>query len=141
MIKFFAIAVLLAAAGLFVAEPASAEGGKLGLELNRIQTVKAGCRVSMVVRNETGAPIETAQFEIVFFDTSELVDTVTALDLGGIPPAKTRVVQFDLPKRKCGEFSRLLINRTLACRGGRIDDANCLGLLDLSNRTKLQFNL
>lgn len=121
--------------------PASASEGKLGIELNRLQTVKAGCRVSLVVKNDLGAGLDAAQFEIVFFDTKTLVDTITAVDIGRVPARKTYVVQFDLPQRDCADFSRLLINRALGCKGGPLSEANCLDHLKISNRTKIAFGL
>ena len=136
---FAAIVVLVL--GFGSAARAEEAGGKLTVELNRAQTVRAGCRISLVVRNELGGPVESARLELVFFDIKELVDTVTALELGPIRAGKTQVVQFDLTDRKCEDFSRLLVNRPLACKGAGLADATCLERLALSNRTKIAFGM
>lgn len=114
--------------------------GKISLELNQFQPNQAGgCRLSLIATNGTERPIGKLGLEIVVFDTNGIIDRLMRLDLRRISTGKTKVQQFDLADLPCDGVSRLHINDVLNCVPPAITDVYCPDLVDLSNRTTLQF--
>lgn len=138
-------AAALSAAALFPglapaseAAPPPGVGKGLALELNRVAPGAAGCLLTFVLRNDTGAAIDAARYEIVLFNKAALVEQLTTLDFGALAPAKTVVRQFDLPGASCPNLSRLLVNGPAGCTGDSGDgpaDPLCTAPLHLSSRT------
>ncbi|WP_133192613.1 hypothetical protein [Labrenzia sp. 011] len=114
--------------------------GKIGLELNHVQpTQDGGCRLSVIATNGLERPIDQLGLEMVAFNTDGLVDQFLRLDFSRISAGKTKVLQFDLAGKPCDGLSRLHINDVLNCVPPSITDVYCLDLLDLKNRTPIQF--
>ncbi|MGR6432446.1 hypothetical protein [Rhizobium sp. PAMB 3182] len=138
------IRISLAAMALAAAQPAAATGEAaatppLQIELNKLTSVGGGCRMTFVTSNHTGAELKKAAFEVVLFDSRNLVDRLTVFNFGELPDGKTVVKQFDLKDGDCTSFSRLLINGAAACDGLPGGVEACNGMLETANRTDLQF--
>lgn len=119
-----------------------AEGvtGKIGLELNHVQPNDAGgCRLSIIATNGLERPMNQLGLEIVAFNKDGLVDQFLRLDFSRISAGKTKVLQFDLAGKSCESLSRLHINDVLNCVPPSIQDVYCPDLLELGNRTAVQF--
>ncbi|WP_299470965.1 hypothetical protein [uncultured Roseibium sp.] len=114
--------------------------GKISLELNHVQaTQDGGCRLSIIATNGLERPINQLGLEIVAFNTEGLVDQFLRLDFSRISAGKTKVLQFDLAGKACDSLSRLHINDVLNCVPASVTDVYCPDLLDLQNRTAIQF--
>lgn len=114
--------------------------GKIGLELNHVQaTQDGGCRLSIIATNGLERPINELGLEIVAFNTEGLVDQFLRLDFSRISAGKTKVLQFDLAGKACDSISRLHINDVLNCVPPSITDVYCPDLLELKNRTPIEF--
>ncbi|WP_051645358.1 hypothetical protein [Labrenzia sp. DG1229] len=125
-----------------IAAPAHAQEptGKISLELNHVQpTQGGGCRLSIIATNGLERPISQLGLEIVAFNTEGLVDQFLRLDFSRISAGKTKVLQFDLAGKACDGLSRLHINDVLNCVPASVTDVYCPDLLDLKNRTPIQF--
>jgi hypothetical protein len=136
--------ISLAAMAFAAAEPAAAAGESvaappLQIELNKLTSVGGGCRMTFVTSNHTGAELKKAAFEVVLFDSRDLVDRLTVFNFGELPNGKTVVKQFDLKDGECTSFSRLLINGAAACDGLPGGTEACNGVLETANRTDLKF--
>ena len=77
--------------------------------------------------------------EIVAFNTDGLVDQFLRLEFSRISAGKTKVLQFDLAGKACDSLSRLHIYDVLICVPASVTDVYCPDLLDLGNRTAIQF--
>lgn len=113
----------------------------LGLELNTLDTMEEGCRLTFVIRNRMGQPIEALGFEIALFGADGAVTQVIALDAGALPDGKTRVRQFRLPEVGCANVSRVLLNDVTKCEGDGLSPAGCIGRLSISSRVQPDFVL
>jgi len=125
-----------------LAAPAQAQDptGKISLELNHVQpTQDGGCRLSVIATNGLERPINQLGLEIVAFNVDGLVDQFLRLDFSRISAGKTKVLQFDLAGKACDSLSRLHINDVLNCVPASVTDVYCPDLLDLKNRTAIQF--
>ncbi|WP_152502010.1 hypothetical protein [Labrenzia sp. THAF82] len=133
---------MLALLGVAFANPVLAQdtGGKIGLELNHTQpTTDGGCRLSIIATNGLERPMNQLGLEMVAFNKDGLVDQFLRLDFTRISAGKTKVLQFDLAGKACDSLSRLHINDVLNCVPPAISDVYCPDLLDLKNRTEIQF--
>jgi hypothetical protein len=114
--------------------------GKIGLELNHVQpTQDGGCRLSVIATNGLERPMSKLGLEIVAFNSDGLVDQFLRLDFSRISAGKTKVLQFDLAGKACDSLSRLHINDVLNCVPASIKDVFCPDLLELNNRTSIEF--
>lgn len=129
---------------LFAASTVSVQAqeisGKIGLELNHVQpTQDGGCRLSVIATNGLERPMNQLGLEMVAFNSEGLVDQFLRLDFSRISAGKTKVLQFDLAGKACDSISRLHINDVLNCVPPSITDVYCPDLLEIKNRTSIQF--
>lgn len=103
------------------------------IELNQISPLDAGCRLSFMAQNKTGADIAKLVLETVLFDTSGAVMTLSLFDFQTLPDGKPRVRQFDLAGTDCTQLGQVLINGVASCKGST--PADCQNALSLSSRT------
>ena len=120
-----------ASGGVAFAENA---GNRIGLELNRLEKVGDGCRLSFVFRNGLSGTVEAMALELVLFDGEDRVAGLIAIDAGRLPAGKTRVRQFDFPATACSGIARVLVNDVAACQGGGLAPGRCLEAIEVSSR-------
>ncbi|MHA7772614.1 hypothetical protein [Roseibium sp. M-1] len=114
--------------------------GKVSLELNQLQpTADGGCRLSIIATNGLERSMDQLGLEMVAFNKDGLVDQFLRLKFSRISAGKTKVLQFDLAGKSCDSLSRLHINDVMNCVPPSITDVYCPDLLDLGNRTPIEF--
>jgi hypothetical protein len=113
-----------------------ASAGTIKLELNKAEDAGPNCRFSFVMTNQTVEPISAASYEIVVFDTNEVINQMSVFDFGPLPVGKTVVRQFELPGLACENAAKFLINGPAGCSGEREPD-HCTVPLTLSSRNSL----
>lgn len=114
--------------------------GKISLELNQLQpTADGGCRLSIIATNGLERPMDQLGLEMVAFNKDGLVDQFLRLKFSRISAGKTKVLQFDLAGKSCDGLSRLHINDVMNCVPPSITDVYCPDLLELGNRTPIEF--
>ena len=137
-----ALALMFAVLAL---QPALAQGdapaGRLNLELNAIQSVQAGCRVTFLATNDLPAAIDRAAVEMAFFVQDGSIERIVTLDFKALSPGKTKVLQFELTDLACADIRRLLVNDITACDGVGLVPADCLGALATSSRPDITFGV
>lgn len=134
--------VFIAMAVAILAAPVQAQQvtGKISLELNQLQpTADGGCRLSIIATNGLERPMDKLGLEMVAFNKDGLVDQFLRLQFSRISAGKTKILQFDLAGKACDSLSRLHINDVMNCVPSSITDVYCPDLLDLSNRTPIEF--
>jgi hypothetical protein len=130
------------AAILLAGTPASAQETtppRLKLELNALQPVEAGCRLTFVVENGFASTIDKAGYELAFFDTQGLVSRLTAVEFLDLPAGRARVRQFQFSGQPCDQIARILVNASTECAGEGVEPAACLDALETANRTSVEF--
>ncbi|MGQ0565997.1 MAG: hypothetical protein ACT4OK_13125 [Gemmobacter sp.] len=92
-----------------------AQSGNIELELNTAADVNGGCRLTYVATNSSLLSLDKTTYEVAVYDQEGIVKMLLALEFGGLPSGKTRVVQFDVPEVGCGSISRILVNKSVEC--------------------------
>ena len=139
------VAAAVIAAGLLVAGPASAADKKatsakqLAVELNNMNAVKSACRLTFMIGNKLGVPIEDLGFELVLFGKDQKVLTLLRVNAGRLPINKSRVKQFDLKATKCADVSHILLNDVTRCKGEALTPYGCLTATKPTSRLKVGF--
>jgi hypothetical protein len=139
-------ATLLAFGLALAAVPAGAQEAPedtpgLTLELNGLQPVEGGCRITFVVSNGLAGAVERAAYELAFFDADGLVSRLAVIDFLELAPGKSKVRQFQFPGTPCPSISRLLLNDATECTGPGLDADACMAGLTTANRTDIEFGV
>ena len=135
-----AVILLLAPAHrLHASEPAQQADARLKIELNVIEPVDDGCRITLLMGNEIGAGIDALAFELALFDAVGRVSGLVTLDAGALPAGKNRVKRFALPGLSCDNIARILFNDVTRCEGDRLSPETCLARLEISSKAGLDF--
>jgi len=126
----------LALATLLVAPlAAGAQTGRLGVELNKMETAEAGgCRVFFLFRNATGETFERFEMALALFDGKGVIDRLLTIDASPLPPARTTLKLFEVPGLACDAVSEVLLHDIPACAIANRPDADCFGLIDLGSK-------
>lgn len=125
---------LVLAFGSAVAEAQSESGTPISVELNKLESIDTGCRIYVVVNNETDAEFDTLKLDLVLFKTDGIVDQRFFVDLAPLRKQKRIVKLFELGKVKCEDIGSFLVNDVVECRSGTEAVDNCLARLDVTSR-------
>ena len=140
--RIFSAAVATAISwGAAAQEATAGSASALSLELNGAQPSDKGCRLTFVVKNELGADLSKAAFEIALFNEAGVVDRLTVLDFKDLPKGKTKVTRFDLAGTDCGKISRVLVNSATQCEGTGVDPNACTRQLKTETKAKIAFGV
>lgn len=129
--------LVLAAADIAPAQESAQPA--LTLELNALQPSEKGCRLTFVVTNNLGAPLDKVGFEVALFNQAQVVDRITVLDFKELPQGKTKVRRFDLGELDCTKITRVLVNDSTECAGAGIDPKACIRQLNPTTKSGIQF--
>jgi hypothetical protein len=113
--------------GLPAAAQAPAEG-RLAIDLNRLDTEGAACRLTFVAENRLGA-LGALVLETVLFDRAGRVAALSLFDFGELPEGRRRVRQFDVAGLACADLAQVLVNGVATCTGEGLDTATCAAAL------------
>ena len=137
-LRIVAAAALAAALALGMVTAVSAQSEDstpITVELNKLETIDTGCRIYVVVNNETDTEFETLKLDLVLFRTDDIVDQRFFVDLAPLRKQKRIVKLFELGNVKCDEIGSFLVNDVVECRSGSDVVENCLSRLTVSSRT------
>ncbi|SDF42627.1 hypothetical protein SAMN05216241_10159 [Limimonas halophila] len=138
MLRYNIIGVTGLAAGL-LAGTASAETGKVGVELNKLEAVDGGCRAYMVFDNASGHAFDAYTLDLVIFDSRDVIAKRLAVRTRGLRADKTTVKLFDIQGVACGDVGRILLNRVRDCQPAGDATVDCTALTATSSRTDAAF--
>ncbi|MEP4039275.1 MULTISPECIES: hypothetical protein [unclassified Pseudophaeobacter] len=123
---------------LILAQSTEKDPSSLFLELNEVQDAGTACRLTFLVRNETGQTIDQSIFETVVFDSSGSVVSLSLFDFRDLPADRPRVRQFELPNMACGTVGKVLINGANSCLIEGVESEICDKYLSLSSRQAVE---
>jgi hypothetical protein len=132
---------LSAAASLSLAwgGEALAKDKPLAIELNKTSDAGAGCRLTFVARNGTGAALDKTSYEIAVFDSAKQVAKLLIFEFGKLPVGKTKVVEFEFADLGCKDISRVLVNTSPECISGGQESPVCLDNLQTTSLSEIAF--
>lgn len=123
------------------AQEATEDTPGMTLELNGLQPVEGGCRITFVVTNGLPGAVERAAYELAFFDAEGLVSRLAVVDFLELAAGKSKVRQFQFPGTPCPSISRLLLNDATECTGPGLGAGACMAGLRTANRTDIEFGV
>lgn len=137
--RFWSRCLSALAVSLLALSPAHAQNSRFDLELNNLEAVDGGCRLTFVAQNGTGVELIQTSYDVAVFDTGGAVSDRLILEFGQLPEGKTRVVQF-LLNRGCDQLSRLLLNEAEDCQDASGSQSRiCMDALSPSSRVAVAF--
>lgn len=143
-----ALALPVAVAGGVAAQESSApaaattnDAASLGLALDALDPVEAGCRLSFVITNGMAAEIEDLSVEIAVFAADGGFDKMLRLNFGLLLDGKTRVRQFDVAGTPCEGIGSVLVNDIAACEAAALQPVDCLRAMRVTSRGDVPFGL
>ncbi len=113
----------------------------ISIELNNAQPVDNACRLSFLIQNSLGSPLDAMSLEIVILDNAGLVQDLMVLSTGALAKDKRRLRQFDLPGGGCEDLGEILINDVADCQGETVTKDVCLKALEPSSKTRIKLGL
>jgi hypothetical protein len=120
---------------LLLMNAASAETGRLTVELNKIEDVDTGeCRAFFLFRNETGMSFEGFEMSLAIMDSNGIIDRLLSVDAAPLPVARTTLKLFEIPGTRCGDISEMLLHELTSCRPQNAEEMDCFDILDLNSR-------
>jgi hypothetical protein len=134
-----ALLLLLACIGPAAATTSDKPPARLDLELNRLEDMDGGCRLTLMFTNGLDAAIEAMSIETVLFDPEGRVIRFLLLKPRPLSPGRTRVQQFDIRDLACPAIARVLLNDVTDCVGEGLDPAICLAAINVTSRDGVAF--
>jgi hypothetical protein len=110
------------------------------LQLNRIESQKESCAVTLMAANRTGLKLTTVSLEVYLLDTRGAAADSFTVKLGSFPEGRSKFFRFTL-KQPCESISKLHPNGFTECRGeGDTDHSQlCTDAIKEDNLTSLAF--
>lgn len=118
-------------------EAASAES--VVLELNKLEQVDQTCRAYMLFENETGSDFEQFRLDLVLFDAEGVISRRIAIEAAPLETGRSTVKFFDFSEQQCDDIDRVLVNGVSPCADASGEREDCTDILELANRTEVEF--
>ncbi|NIZ15735.1 hypothetical protein HCZ87_20490 [Phaeobacter sp. HF9A] len=131
---------MILGAALGCASSVSAAEGRLGVELNKTETIETGgCRAFFLFRNDTGKSFAGFEMSLAVLDGQGIIDRLLSIDAAPLPVQRTTLKLFEIPDLACDDISEILLHDMTSCQPQNEEEMDCFTLLDLSSRasTKL----
>jgi len=112
----------------------------IAVELNKLEAIDTGCRIYVVVNNQTESEFDTLKLDLVLFKTDGIVDQRFFVDLAPLRMQKRIVKLFELGNVKCDDIGSFLVNDVVECRSGTEAVENCLAKLDVTSRASAKLS-
>ena len=119
---------------------AAAASETINIELNRLEDVESGCRMSFVMTNGLETAIDGITMEAVLFDREGIVARFLLLKSRPMPIGKTRVQQFDVADTGCDVLGQVLLNDVTDCAGPALTPTLCLAAIETASRARIPFS-
>jgi len=125
---------IIAAALLLLPALATAEEGRLTVELNKTEDVDTGCRSYFLFRNSTDLTLAAFEMSLAIMNTEGVIDRLLTIDAAPLPAERTTLKLFEIPETDCGSIGEILLHDIASCRPQNGEERDCFGLVDLSSR-------
>lgn len=126
-------ATLVLAAALWPARGV-AQDGRLTVELNKFETIEAGCRTFFLFRNGSSTGFQGFEMSLAVFDREGVIDRLLKVEAAPLPAERTTLKLFEIPEMQCEEVGEILLHEIARCEpegGGTLD---CFTIVDLASR-------
>jgi hypothetical protein len=133
---FAAVAAVLLLAVTGAQAQNARPGGRVALELNKLEQVEGACRIYLVLRNGETA-YDSFKLDVVLFDAGGVIARRVAVETGPLRAERPTVKLFDVQDLRCERIGSVLVNDVLECRPAG-DAADCLSRVEVSSRADVE---
>lgn len=119
----------------------AAETGDVTLELNKLEQVDQTCRAYMLFKNDSGSDFEQFRLDLVLFDAEGVISRRIAIEAAPLETGRSMVKFFDFSEQQCEGIDRMLVNGVSPCADASGEREDCTDILNLTNRTEVEFYL
>ena len=135
------LACLALICAVFWQDVASAEEPQhLALELNKAESVAAGCRVTFRATNYFADKLEDVNVEVYLVEAKGIVIQSIQFPLGYVLAGKTRFAKFDIKGTTCVSIGGMFVNEFKSCKGATDMALQCRETLRITNLTAIKFS-
>jgi len=132
-----ALTALVALAGATAGSRATAQDGRLLVELNKFEENEGGgCRAFFLFRNQTGMTLDGFEISLAVLDRGGTIDRLLTIDAAPLPVARTTLKLFEIPETACTDISEMLLYDVPNCRPQNADAIDCFEIMDLASRAQ-----
>jgi hypothetical protein len=115
---------------------ATADEGRLGIELNKFEPADGGgCRAFFLFRNQTDNSFEDFEMSLAILDSNGVIDRLLSIDAAPLPVQRTVLKLFEIPEIECSNISEVLLHDLPACKPQNAEPLDCFPLLTLGSKT------
>jgi hypothetical protein len=116
------------------------DDNRLSVELNKVETTDVGCQTYFVIHNRSGYDFDRIGFEVVLFDTDDVIIRRLRFDVAPLRNGRRDVLIFVIDPSPCERIGQILFDNFPDCRtaGG---DIACLDIMELSSRAPIRLGL
>ncbi|MGM0561681.1 MAG: Tat pathway signal sequence domain protein [Pseudomonadota bacterium] len=118
---------------------AAAMDGRVTLELNKLEQVDQTCRAYMLFENDSGSDFDQFRLDLVLFDAEGVISRRIAIEAAPLETGRSTVKFFDFTEQQCDTIDRMLVNGVSPCADASGEREDCNDILNLANRTDVDF--
>jgi hypothetical protein len=115
------------------------EASSVLAELNKVETVEAGCRSFFLFRNGTDTTLTGFEMSLAVLDRDGIIDRLLTIDAAPLPARRTTLKLFDIPDMACEDVGELILHDIATCADDTGRTIDCFDLLRLSSRAGIPF--
>lgn len=116
-----------------------AADGTVLAELNKVETVEAGCRSFFLFRNSTDTTLTGFEMSLAVLDRDGVIDRLLTIDAAPLPARRTTLKLFDIPDMACADIGEMILHDIATCEGEGGHAIDCFETLTLSSRAGVSF--
>lgn len=110
----------------------------IAIELNKAESMPAGCRLHFDVHNTTNTRFEVFSVDLVFFDSDGVMSSRSLVSFGRLYSNKHHFFSWEFPSVECAKVSRILVNAIQQCQAGGGGTFDCLSALSTSHKGAIE---
>ncbi len=129
----YCLATLVAAIVLW-SSGASAQSGRLVVELNKFETIENGCRTFFLFRNKTGLSFQEFEMSLAILDKEGVIDRLLTVEAGPLKAERTTLKLFEIPETQCEGIGEILLHEIAKCEPDQGGPLDCFTVIDLKSR-------
>jgi hypothetical protein len=131
----FGARLLLPAVALALCLPLGgrAEDGKLGIELNKLESFEGGCRSFFLFRNRTALTLSSFEMSLAILNKGGVIDRLLTIDAAPLPAGRTTLKLFEVPDMSCEAVGEVILHDISACAAAGAASTDCFALVELSS--------
>jgi len=136
------VAASLAIALGITAVSATAQEGRLTVELNKVEESETGgCRAFFLFRNLTDTTLDGFEMSLAILNQEGVIDRLLSIDAAPLSVGRTTLKLFEIPETTCGSISEILLHDIPVCLPAGGSETDCFPMVDLVSRAAARLTM